>query len=560
MRHKRLGLAAVGIFILSASLAAAQTTWTVGTGKDFATITAAVADAGVVNGDTLLIDPGTFSNVTTTTISKSLIIEGSGVGQTIISHTGSLGNDVPILDVTAPDVTVRNLTITGGTYQGRGLMFRTSGANTILEDAQLTGGPARRAVWLSATASNFIMRDSVIDGSFYREAFYIRNPSLTITNNIFRQAHYQQGVMAFGGSAEITGTVSFNIFANPAEISGPGALDFGFDSAGAPIYSVSISNTNIGAGGLEFHNNTFAWEDFDVANASGNYVQIRGIEASLSGDFQNRLIIRDNIFAGYKFLPATDAALNAQVRPGQGQFGGALEFVSLQKAATFSDPLFDVGAQGTFNAWVLLENTGKRNQIFEGPGNGNMELQFRTNSGGQFYYRPISDTDYIIRSGGDAAIANATWTNLQVTWDQGSNVANLYVNGVESGYLANFTPADITGWTSAVNTAVGTMYLGADPGDSARGLDGFIDDVAFYNTVLSQTDRDTIRTGGVSTFSDANLVAHWDFDGPAGVDVVEDNKNSIDLLLDTPITQGIALNIPASVNVSTTSTLKTTST
>ena len=107
-----------------------------------------------------------------------------------------------------------------------------------------------------------------------------------------------------------------------------------------------------------------------------------------------------------------------EFRPGQGQFGGALEFDGADDFATFQDASFDVGEKGTLNVWVKMDDVGKRNQLFEGPDDSGMEFQFRNNSGGQMYGRAnAADTDeYVIRDGPDGVIQN-NWANIQAVWD-----------------------------------------------------------------------------------------------------------------------------------------------
>ena len=92
----------------------------------------------------------------------------------------------------------------------------------------------------------------------------------------------------------------------------------------------------------------------------------------------------------------------------------------------------------------------------------------------------------------------------------------IYVDGVESGYLTNFTPNDLT-WASAVSTVNGLMNIGRDPGDTTRYFDGLMDDVGWFNSALNSTDRTNILTNGVSSLaSDARLVSHWDFNQTSG--------------------------------------------
>ena len=237
--------------------------------------------------------------------------------------------------------------------------------------------------------------------------------------------------------------------------------------------------------------------------------------------------------------------LGPQFRVGQGKFGGALDFDGVDDHAWFQDPAFDVGTTGTLNFWVQMDNTGKRNQFFEGPDNAGMEIQFRNTSGGQFYGRTTTvGGDFVIRSGPDAPVAGA-WTNLQYTWDFATKQMRIYVNGVESSYLSGSTPTDLT-WGAIVSTINGVMNVGGDPGDATRYFDGRMDDIAWFNTVLSTAERDALRTAGVgaaqadtadinasgrlnaTSVAGGKLVAYWNLDdAPGTTDVAGDGGTSI---------------------------------
>ncbi|RLS73839.1 MAG: hypothetical protein DWI00_10050, partial [Planctomycetota bacterium] len=218
----------------------------------------------------------------------------------------------------------------------------------------------------------------------------------------------------------------------------------------------------------------------------------------------------------------------AVFRPGQGQFGGALEFDGVDDFATFRSSDFNVGERGTLNFWVRMHDTSRRNQFFEGPDNAGIEFQFRNNSSGQVYGRTTTaGGDFVIRSGPDGATLLNSWHNIQYTWNFNATNAvgkmRIYVDGVESGYLAGSTPNDLT-WTAITDTVNGLMNVGRDPGDLTRFFDGLLDDIAWYDQVLSVSDRSTIQTTGVSAHAD--LVAHWNLDDAIGTTEAAGNSGT----------------------------------
>ena len=218
----------------------------------------------------------------------------------------------------------------------------------------------------------------------------------------------------------------------------------------------------------------------------------------------------------------------AVFRPGQGQFGGALEFDGLDDFATFRSSDFNIGERGTLNFWVRMHDTSRRNQFFEGPDNAGLEFQFRNNSNGQVYGRTTTaGGDFVIRSGPDGATLLNSWHNIQYTWNFNATNAvgkmRIYVDGVESGYLTGSTPNDLT-WTAITDTVNGLMNVGRDPGDLTRFFDGLLDDIAWYDQVLSVSDRSTIQTTGVSAHAD--LVAHWNLDDAIGTTEATGNSGT----------------------------------
>jgi hypothetical protein len=253
-----------------------------------------------------------------------------------------------------------------------------------------------------------------------------------------------------------------------------------------------------------------------------------------------------------------------EFRPGMGQFGGALEFDGRDDFATFQDPAFDVGEMGTINFWVRMDNTARRNQFLEGPGNSGFEVQYRTNSSGQVYSRVTTDGDFVIRSGGDRSGLTGNWTNIQVIYDfnglpsaDGGGSLRIYLNGVESGYLNRLTPTDLT-WAGVISTVNEMMNLGRDPGDPSRFFDGLMDDFAWFNDVLTASERAAIRSmavGDSALSGDPRLLAYWNFDDAVGTTLLQgDGGTQILLYLQAepplPPLQGFAINASANTLVS----------
>ncbi|MEQ9065481.1 MAG: LamG domain-containing protein, partial [Gimesia chilikensis] len=316
-----------------------------------------------------------------------------------------------------------------------------------------------------------------------------------------------------------------------------------FQEAGDQNYTVTITNRGMTADGIDINHNTFDWQDSSTTNSNGIYAQPGGIyfDPSLAVP-ANSVNITNNIFNGFSYEGPQPSATTPAWDPTGGVFGGALEFDGVDDFGLFQSANFDVGESGTLSFWVNMDDQGRRNQFFEGPNNGGMEFQYRTNSGGQFFGSPNRNdgngNTYIIQNGG-AGGTTGVWQNIQYTWDFNGGVnpeMHLYIDGVEVGYLNGTYDSDLAQWTATVSTINEMMNVGRDPGDSSRFFDGKMDDVGWFDQALGQTDLDTIRTTGVSTLSgDARLVAHWDFDQSSG-DIAVDNVSGIQMYL---VTDGI---------------------
>lgn len=223
--------------------------------------------------------------------------------------------------------------------------------------------------------------------------------------------------------------------------------------------------------------------------------------------------------------------------------GKALEFDGSSNFGTFESDVFaDVGKKGTLSLWVMMDDTSKRNQLIEGPGDAGMEFQYRSNSGGQFYGRANTAGDYAIQDGGASSV-EGNWVNVQYTWDADTSQMQIFLDGVEVGYLSGYD-SDLSGFDilNATDLTAGPITVGADPG-SGRFFDGIMDDLAFFSDVLSQSELDTIRINGVDSLpASSSLVAYWNFE-----DTLIDQISGVPILyygtgvFDTYLAEGVVL-------------------
>lgn len=501
---------------------------------------------GIIN-----IAAGVYHTTGTLEIDESVSLIGAGKDVVEIRKAGAPTNTFDIaVNISANNVSISGAQLGWETHTSatdyRGYVVYTNADNTTLNNL-LFGDNYRSAVVFEG-ANNLEVSDSIFEGNYGRAA--IRDgdggsgENFLITRNEFRENHFRWGPIAIGpqgtfgdpNNHAFSGEISFNYFGNGLEA---GA----FQEAGDQNYTVTITNRGMTADGIDINHNTFDWQDSSTTNSNGIYAQPGGIyfDPSLAVP-ANSVNITNNIFNGFSYEGPQPSATTPAWDPTGGVFGGALEFDGVDDFGLFQSANFDVGESGTLSFWVNMDDQGRRNQFFEGPNNGGMEFQYRTNSGGQFFGSPNRNdgngNTYIIQNGG-AGGTTGVWQNIQYTWDFNGGVnpeMHLYIDGAEVGYLNGTYDSDLAQWTATVSTINEMMNVGRDPGDSSRFFDGKMDDVGWFDQALGQTDLDTIRTTGVSTLSgDARLVAHWDFDQSSG-DIAVDNVSGIQMYL---VTDGI---------------------
>ncbi len=528
----------------------------------YATIAEAIA--GVSTGGTIHVNSGTYLHTGTLAVNKSVTIDGQGMNLTQIRRSGAaVGNFDVAITVSANDVTISDAQLGWQTHSTlvsntavdyKGYVVYTSADTTtisrVLFGSNATGEGYRSAVVFEGVGANgaddLEVSHSVFEGRWGRAA--IRDGdngsglNFLITHNEFREDHFRWGPIAIGpqdstgtpNNFAFSGEISFNYFGN-----GLDTVDF--QSLGNQNTTVTITNQGLTAAGLDIVHNTFDWNDSNETNVEEVHAQPAGvyITPSLTGN-ADQILVQDNIFNNYAYTgtqPGTTAPL---WRPTEGVFGGALEFDGADDFGVWQSSLFDVGTTGTLNFWVQMQDTTSRSQLFEGPGNAGFEMQYRQTSGGQLYGRTTTvGGDFVIRSGPDGAALLNTWHNVQFTWDFNATNAvgkmHIYIDGVESGYITGATPNDLT-WAAVVSTVNGLMNIGRDPGDSTRYFDGLMDDVGWFNSVLTAGELAQIRNssgaGVASLAADSRLVAHWDFDQTTGNTAI-DNKNGIVMYLST---------------------------
>lgn len=145
--------------------------FTVGSGGDFATLEAALADSGVVNGSTIQVLNGTYSVASTINVSKSVKIYGESKAGVIFETAGASGDPVSMFNVSVDDVLMKDMTIK-----------HKKTSNTSVETAVVVSGPG----FPQTRVAGFIMDNCRIEHVEF--ALTIRGSAWKIANTQFAYA------------------------------------------------------------------------------------------------------------------------------------------------------------------------------------------------------------------------------------------------------------------------------------------------------------------------------------------------------------------------------------
>ncbi len=179
--------------------------------------------------------------------------------------------------------------------------------------------------------------------------------------------------------------------------------------------------------------------------------------------------------------------------------GGGMNFDGFQRLVAPLDIFWEEGSlpQLTMGAWVRTSTLtpGLRKIIGCDDGGYDRILGLDTRQATGFGY--MAFTGIGVMGGGPAPVSVDQWTFVAVTYDQTINQAVLYV-GLDASTVAPLTVATATtafGSSARPETSIGSV----DPNGSGEGWQGDIDNVFFYDEVLTEAQLTAIRNGGKAT-------------------------------------------------------------
>lgn len=111
------------------------------------------------------------------------------------------------------------------------------------------------------------------------------------------------------------------------------------------------------------------------------------------------------------------------------------------------------------------------------------------------------------------------WHHVVITYD-GSSTANdpiIYIDGVVGSLTENVAPVGTRGSDST------SLTIGNRTADTARGFNGYIDEVQWYNKILSQAEVTALYYQGTTA---TGLVGQWKLDEGSGTSVTDSTGNA----------------------------------
>ena len=295
------------------ALACANPTVTVGPGGNFPTIQAALLSSTVVNGDTILVFNGVYTEAASILVTKSVTICGQTRDGTIVTTAGTPTDPRTVFAVSVDNVVIARMTIRQLSTEGSSVGTAVSVSGPGFPQTRVNGFLLDNVVvdyteiGVSLRASNFVIQDSILNyvGPVAPRGFgiimYGINGNSIINNVLFGNAPLQPNLRA----TYITSSTGSNPNENNA-----GTLTLSNNQQSSVLGEFFVQDNFQGAFGaltLRFLNNiiseTSTWAaSFSVTSLAGNlYAQIVLQNNRASGAGTKGLFAIDGFGSGLTF-------------------------------------------------------------------------------------------------------------------------------------------------------------------------------------------------------------------------------------------------------------------
>lgn len=311
--------------------------------------------------------------------------------------------------------------------------------------------------------------------------------------------------------------------------------DKGNDDFDLEFWIYDVDQTT-GVQGTLKTNHTTTVTNPEVKAASDLYVFF-GAETASFASQGSRMVGLDNLT-----IETGNYAADFAANSGYGQFDGT------------ADDIFDVGDGGSevsvsIASWINLDTIGPvngtnvRHEIFAFHTPGQSQSSYRKYT---LYvlndklWLAVGDGSAYARCSHSATLAASTDYHVVGTYNASTNSFTLWVNG-DGVTLSSPNTSDCSQstWDIQINTAASDIPLvGAYKSSTSitQRMDGRVDELAVWNTALSDTDVQSIYQDGhgvanVKSVLPTNLLAYWNFNEAAGTTVYDQSGNSVDMSL-----------------------------
>lgn len=224
-----------------------------------------------------------------------------------------------------------------------------------------------------------------------------------------------------------------------------------------------------------------------------------GTVTDSSGNGRNGTVLGAATPTGYP--PASPPGSAIAGNPGTCGVGSIPATAGTQGVDTAID-LNSMGNAGTIAFWYNSNtawNDGNDRMLFDASnelGTNAQDRHFYLVKGDtgrlRFAFEDSNGNGYEARDGTSRTFAAGTWHHIAITWNVGTDVARLYLDGVQVATSA--ATANALGNTATLYLGDQRNAVGGTPGDfSTNSANGYIDEVRIYSSALSAADVAAVR-------------------------------------------------------------------
>ena len=180
-----------------------------------------------------------------------------------------------------------------------------------------------------------------------------------------------------------------------------------------------------------------------------------------------------------------------------GVFGNAVRLQNVESVGAAFSPNIDLSGGYTVTFWFRTAQSASNQELLRtGPSAGPWNaLVFEAWGDNQMYLGHM-DSGSTFRQVGAGNYAGDVWRFFAVTWNSGTDTVQAWVGGPATPVSS----AGTTGGGGGPGVASEVCYIGGNPGQNTINIvNGLLDELTFFDRVLSQSELDDLRVAGIPT-------------------------------------------------------------